>query len=207
MTIAACASIGLFIVGGAIVLTRIKAIPARCAQDHTGTVFRPRPLRGCLLVSVTLLAVASGLFVFDRSTASIDFPSISERQFGKIVALFVISLVALVTLLRGLGRDCGRLTLSPTGLILIDYHGKPVSVEWSDIIEIDDQAPKGRTFQPIVIKTRTRSPMVIQSLSYCDHGAALYWLIRHYWRTPTDRTELANGSALERLRQQNFAMN
>jgi hypothetical protein len=36
------------------------------------------------------------------------------------------------------------------------------------------------------------------------NGAALYWMIRHYWLHPENRIELTDGRALERLRNEDF---
>jgi len=35
--------------------------------------------------------------------------------------------------------------------------------------------------------------------AYAPDGAALFWLIRYYWRHPEARGELTNGTAIERL--------
>ena len=39
---------------------------------------------------------------------------------------------------------------------------------------------------------------------YVPGGVALYWLVRHYWRHPEDRTELVDTRAKERLRDGRF---
>lgn len=44
------------------------------------------------------------------------------------------------------------------------------------------------------------APSVIAGASaYAPDGAALFWLIRYYWRHPEARGELTNGTAIERL--------
>ena len=35
-------------------------------------------------------------------------------------------------------------------------------------------------------------------------GAALYWMVRHYWKRPENRAELTDGRALERLHNEQF---
>ena len=41
-------------------------------------------------------------------------------------------------------------------------------------------------------------------ICYAPNGAALYWMVRHYWKHPEDRAELTDGRALERLRTEQF---
>jgi len=39
---------------------------------------------------------------------------------------------------------------------------------------------------------------------YVPKGVGLYWMVYHYWRHPEDRAELADGRALDRLRDERF---
>lgn len=39
---------------------------------------------------------------------------------------------------------------------------------------------------------------------YLPRGAALYWLVRHYWKHPEDRMELVDDRAAKRLRDGRF---
>ncbi|HJT95768.1 MAG TPA: hypothetical protein VJ777_28145, partial [Mycobacterium sp.] len=101
-------------------------------------------------------------------------------------------------------RRTGYLRLAPHGIESADIrHTRNAS--WDDITDITDEAPKKTSHQPIVFGTRDAKPIVVNNASgYAPNGAALYWMIRHYWKHPENRDELADGRALERLRNEQF---
>ncbi len=203
--IAGAAATGLLAMGGVVVVTRLGVLHARVRVDSVGTVLIPRSVRGVLLFAMAMLVVACGVFLLDHAAVQADFPAISDREFGRVIAVFVVSVLGLVGLLRGLGSELGRLTLSPRGIEYIDYRGRSISVSWNDIDVIDDRAPRGRSFRAIALHPTSGTPVVIYNASlYCEHGAALFWMLQHYWRTPAQRGELTNGVALQRLRAQHF---
>jgi hypothetical protein len=41
---------------------------------------------------------------------------------------------------------------------------------------------------------------------YVPRGAALYWMVRHYWRHSDGRAELTDGRAVDRLREERFEL-
>jgi hypothetical protein len=94
-----------------------------------------------------------------------------------------------------------ELRLSADG---VDYNDRyaPFTLAWHEISDITGFAPKGKTYRPVVFEVHGgRPPAVINNASaWAPDGAALYWLIRHYWRHSADRSELSNGVAIERLR-------
>lgn len=109
-------------------------------------------------------------------------------------------------LLRGRSNGWGYLKLSPEGFEVSNSVTTTASGAWDDVVDVIDQAPKGKTVScPAVMVMTDGEAQTINSLpTYQVNGAALYWAIRHYWLHPENRGELANGRAIERLRAQDF---
>jgi hypothetical protein len=76
---------------------------------------------------------------------------------------------------------------------------------WDDVTDVSDETANKNARQPISILMKDAKPILIQNASgYAPSGAALYWMVRHYWKHPEDRGELTDGHALERLRNEDF---
>ncbi len=204
--IAAAASTSMVVLGAIVVAARLGVPRPQRRQDPDAAVLDLQPIRGAVVFALVLLVVASGLVVFDRSAASADLP-VSDRLYGKLIVVFAVTVLVTLASVPGIGRHVGRLTLSPERISLVDYWGRTRSVSWAEITDIGDQAVKGKTFQPIVIACKDGAPLVINSApAYGRDGAALYWMLRHYWQTPAERLELISGVALQRLTQRRFAV-
>lgn len=203
-TVTATSGLAMALLGAIVVAGRLGVPRPRRRQWADATVLDLQPIRGAVVFALVLFVVASGLVVFDRSAASADLP-VSNRLYGKLIVVFVVSVLVTAASLPGIGRHVGRLTLSPEGISLVDYWGKTRRVAWAEITDIGDQALRGKTFAPIVIARRDGGPLVINSApAYDRNGAALYWMLRHYWQTPAEHLELISGIALERLAQRRF---
>jgi hypothetical protein len=116
------------------------------------------------------------------------------------LTLSAIGLIALIA--RG---GSGYLRVAPHGIENADIvHTRKVS--WDDVIEVTDEAPKTPSRDPIVLVTKNdERPIVVGNASgYAPNGAALYWMIQHYWKHLENRAELTDGRALERLRNEQF---
>jgi hypothetical protein len=189
----------------ALVVTRFKQVPLRGSADMDGTVLRPDPL-GAALTCITFAAVVpSGvLYVIYVPKRVIDIPlSRGEQIFTPILIGFLVAL-AVGGLIAYARRGPGYLLLSPQGFEIREL----VSTKrgsWSEVTDVTDNAPGVKARHPIVILTKDGQPQIIQGASgYAPNGAALYWMIRHYWKHPENRAELADGRALERLRNEQF---
>jgi hypothetical protein len=116
-------------------------------------------------------------------------------------SLLIISLIGLIALLKS--REPGHIRVGFDDIVYADaFHTR--TARWGSIVAITDMADK-RARNPIVLVLENEKPIVISNADrYASSGAALYWMVRHYWRHPEDRTELTDGRALERLRNAHF---
>jgi hypothetical protein len=202
--IAACASGALLVPTCSCVVLRLGRTQVRAHYDSAGTVLRPAPTRAWFGVALVLLIAACALYLIYRGTVGADLPAVTDGRLGLLIVLLVISVVVLAAALWGIGRDIGRLTISPAGIEYVESRGV-TTMRWDDLADIDDKAPTGKAFRPIVFIGKDASTTVIyNSALYGVNSAALYWMLRSYWRTPAARAELADGRALDRLHQQLF---
>ncbi|MCH9728307.1 MAG: hypothetical protein K0U84_01245 [Actinomycetia bacterium] len=204
---AVTAGASVFCFGGCALATvgRFRRVPLRATSDSAGTVLRPEPWVGILLWVTFGAVVSSGvLYLIFAPLDSVDIELSTFRQIRNpqlIGAAVVLAVIGLVAYTR---RGPGHVLLSPEGFEIRDIlHTKGGS--WTDVADITDNAPKPKTRQPIVLVMKDGQQRIIQSADgYAPNGAALYWMVRHYWRHPEDRDELTDGRALERLRTEAF---
>ena len=210
--VAATITGGLAVFSSGAVLTiavgRLRSNTPRVVSDAAGTTFRPDPAAIWLLVIALVGAmVSSAFYVIFVPQGQVDIPFTSpgggRRSLSLMWALLILSVGGLVALV--VRRRSGYLRLAPHGIENADIvHTRNAS--WEDITDITDQAPKKHSYQPIVFGMRDAKPIVVNNASgYASSGAALYWMVRHYWKHPEDRDELSDGRALERLRNEQFA--
>ncbi|MCH9731544.1 MAG: hypothetical protein K0U84_18035, partial [Actinomycetia bacterium] len=77
--------------------------------------------------------------------------------------------------------------------------------EWDDVVDVADHAESRKAQRAVVLRLRDGHEEIISFANiYVPRGVALYWLVRHYWRHPEDRMELADSRAAERLRDGRF---
>jgi len=195
-TLGACAGV---------LVTRFKRVALRGAADQEGTVLRPDPL-GAAVTCVTFAAVVpSGvLYVIYVPQGVVDMPlSRGEQIFTPILIGFLVAL-AVGGLVAYARRGPGHLLLSPQGFEIREL----VSTKrgsWIGVTDVTDDAPEVKARHPIVLVMKDGQPQVIQGASgYAPNGAALYWMVRHYWKHPENRDELTDGRALDRLRAEQF---
>ena len=127
---------------------------------------------------------------------------------GGARAMFLMGSLSLITAI-GLGtlivrREPGYVRLTLDGLVNADVL-RTRTTSWADITDITDTAPTRSPYQPMCVMVKGSKPIVISNLGgYAPSGAALYWMVRHYWKHPERRDELTDGRALERLRTEDF---
>jgi len=181
----------------------------RAESDSEGTLLRPDRLFSTLMIVGFVSVIPSGIvFILYAPTGTLDIPMSRGYQiFSPIVmALAVVTvLVGLVSMLRRGG--IGYLKLTPAGVDIANMVSTK-SVDWNDVVDIKDKTDtKRRTRKAIVFCLQDGSEEIVDGADfYVPRGVALYWMARHYWRHPDDRSELTDGRALERLRDERFAL-
>ena len=196
---ALCAALG-------VVRGRFQPLPLRGRSDSSGTVLLP-DLVGVWLVGIACAAaVPSGLlFVIFVPQGVVDLPmSRAERIFEPILIGMLVFFAAAGLIAMARRRGLGHLRLTPHGFELVDILFTQRG-SWDDVTDVTDEAADKQVRHPIVVVMRDTKPVVIKNASgYAPSGAALYWMIRHYWKHPENRAELIDGRALERLRTEQF---
>jgi len=173
-------------------------------SEPGGTIFRPSRVWVRSIVLSTIAALVSGIiFVCYVPSGRLGIP-FEGLGYSIGVAWLVCWLTYL--LLRGWSKGWGHLKLSPDGFELASVAGPTASGAWDDVLNVIDEAPKGKVSRcPAVMVMKDVPPQVINGLqAYPPDGNTIYWAIRHYWLHPENRGELASGRAVERLWAQEF---
>lgn len=190
----------------AIALVGFGRATARTTSDATGfTVWPDRRFTIIGLVStVPTIASCLPLAVFGPFGV-IDMPD--SRYFRGVLpglagfAVFT-TILSLVTAWRRKG--IGHVKLTPSVVENADVLKIRV-FDWDDVVDVADHAESKKARRAVVLRMRDGHEEIITIADiYLPRGAALYWLVRHYWRHPEDRAELVDGRAAERLRDGRF---
>ncbi|ORA32153.1 hypothetical protein BST13_23570 [Mycobacterium aquaticum] len=178
----------------------------RTTVDSSGTSLRPGRWF-CIFCYVGMVSfIVSGLlFVRFVPTGDLDIPiSRGMRIFSPMLLAsgVVVAILALVSAWRRGG--IGYVKLTPAGIDVANIVATKY-VEWTDIVEISDSTETKRTRKAIVLRLSDDTEEIIDGADiYVPRGTALYWMVRHYWRHPSDRGELTDSRAVDRLRSENF---
>jgi hypothetical protein len=191
---------------GALAATFLMSAEGRSDWSSAGTTVRVHPAV-LWLYAIALLggAISSSLYLWSawRGTGDLPFTGSGDGRVARylMVALLVLSVSGLVAIVRS--REPGYVRLSVSGI----DHGDMLrtrSARWEDIVDVSDTSDK-RAHNPIVFVLRVGNPIVVANADrYGSAGPALYWMARYYWRQPDARSELIDGQALERLREDRF---
>lgn len=189
-----------------------------------GTTFMPdRNVSRLGLVSLALFVATSVIVIVGTwgGRPGIFFDVDLAGQY--VVMAIPAALVATWMLIHAWSRGgIGQVRMTPGGIDHFDVR-RTVIVAWDDIAEISDEVDReiltaweriqamsktvytAPTRKTIVLHLRDgRSRRVDDAELYVPDGAGLYWLVRHYLRNPDDRTELADGRAVDRLADGRF---
>jgi hypothetical protein len=180
----------------------------RVSYDSTGT--KVLPDRTFSILGFTGLAAvipAGVLFVIFVPRGDIDIPMSRGLQIFSPILMGSAVVVAIVGLINAWRRGgMGYLKLTRTGIDNANV-AFTKSIAWDDIADITDSAETKRTRKAIVLCLQDGSEEVIEGADlYVPRGAALYWMVRHYWLRPDDRSELTDGRAVDRLRDGRFEL-
>ncbi len=193
---------------GVVALMRVSVWPPslRASVDTTGTKLRPDIWMGVLLLIGGILAIPSAvLIVIFVPRGEIDLPMSRGMQ----IFLPIVMVCALLVLVPGLikifrRRGAGYIKLTPYQVEYSDVELTRFAV-WKDVDAVVDHVEGKKARKPVVLRQRDGNDLVVEGLDlYVAGGAPLYWMIRHYWLNPDDRTELVDNRALERLKAGRF---
>jgi len=195
----------VLLIAAAAALTALRPNQLQASVDNHGTELTVQWAR-IRWLAVWFAAVIVGLVLFllygaHLSRWAADF---RIRSIGWLTIALTAAVAGLALAIRASRREPPRLRLSTEGIDHRDAAGQ-FTLAWDEITNITGLAPSNKAIRPIVFHHNTTAPSVITGTSaYAPDGAALFWLIRHYWLHPEARTELTNGTAIERLTSKNL---
>lgn len=190
----------------AVLLVRLGCTTAQTTSDTTGfTVWPDRRFSVLALVGLLASIPSCLLFAIAAPMGVIEFANTKATQgiwAGSAAFAAIVAIVGLITAWRRGG--IGHVKLTPAMIENADIvNVKPF--EWDTVIDVVDRAEKQKTRRAVVLKLRDGGEEIINVADiYLPRGAALYWLVRHYWKHPEDRPELVDARAAERLREGRF---
>lgn len=178
----------------------------RAEHASTGTVMLlDSRIAKSLMISLGLVAVSLLASAVSIQIGEFDLVmSRGQAVWFTCIAGFggLFGLVGLYTVWQRGG--VGYVELAPNGIEIANAVQTDFVV-WDEIVEVADSTEEKRTRRAVVLRLREGDEKVIDGADfYVPGGATLYWMIRHYWSHPEDRSELVDGRAMERLRNGQF---
>lgn len=200
--IALCAAVafGIMTIGLIVLFTASNKL--RGSYDESGTTLDAVPAQPWALVMCVALALSGGLYLLFGSQVHDDLPTASSRDAGRLTVLVIISAIGAAFMLRNIIKGRPTLILAPEGIAYSLPGDRTFTIVWDDIVDITSTplTKRGKGTRPIVFECSDGTRQIIASANtWVPGGTGLYWLCRFYLQHPTDRGELVNGVALERL--------
>ncbi len=192
--------------GGALAVTVLVSAKRYADYSGAGTTVRSHPAIarsfGIALVGGAVGSSCYLVFVsFGTTELPLSAPGRDTVNRYLMITLLVLSLTGLFALIKR--RETGYLRLGPDGVESADVL-RNRTARWDDVLDIIDKAHR-QTRNPIVFVVKDAKPVVVPNADrFASSGAALYWMVRHYWKHPENRAELTDGRALERLHNEQF---
>lgn len=177
----------------------------RASHDSTGTKLKPdRTFSALMLVAVGAVIPVGIVFVRYTLTGDLDMFTSRQGRVGALILMTSATTGAVAGLLSAVARGVGYVKLTAKGFDVANI-AFTKSHSWADVVDVADWTETKKTRKAIVFRLRDGSEAIIDGADfYVPKGAGLYWMVRHYWRHPDDRTELVDGRALDRLRDGRF---
>jgi hypothetical protein len=109
----------------------------------------------------------------------------------------VLALIGAFAMIKGYRhRTMGQVRLTAKGFRVYES-GKEFGGKWADVEKVTSAPPRARTrtrserkVKPVVVNMTDGSVLAINGVeSYTPGGAALYWMVRYYFRNPEKRGE------------------
>lgn len=201
-SMAACVAILV----SALFLVHAGRTTLRARGEATGTVFfTDRRFTALMTVGLSFGVMAFLVLAIFAPRGSVDIPMSGGVQiFSPILAWFgaAVGIGGLFSMWRHGG--VGYVKISPAGIDIANAVFTE-AVRWDDVAAVRDSAETRKTRRAVVLELQDGSEKVIDGADfYVPEGTAFYWMVRHYWRHPSDRRELVDGRALERLEHARF---
>lgn len=193
----------------ALLLAAAGKTRTRTSSDATGfTVWPDKRFSMLYLTGLAVISPSALLLAFFIPRGAIDIPMLRGLQIFSPALFMAVAVFAVIGLIRWVRRGgVGYLKFSPAMIEIADVI-KTRAVEWDDIVDVKDhsETKDGKNAgRSVVLCLRDGGEKVIGGLSlYVPTGVPLYWMVRHYWRHPEDRSELMDSRASERLRDGQF---
>ncbi|OCB14102.1 hypothetical protein A5717_11315 [Mycolicibacterium porcinum] len=190
----------------ALLLVGLGRTEARITSDASGFTMWPDRRFSILMVAGVVASIPSTLmFAIFAPSGAIEFANTRGLQTIGSVFAAVVVVIAVVGLIRAWGRGgVGHVKLTPGMVENADIMSTRM-FEWDDVVDVTDHAKSRKVRHAVVLRLRNGREEIISSADiYLPRGAALYWMMRHYWKHPEDRMELADSRAPERLRDGRF---
>lgn len=179
----------------------------RASHGPSGTVLRTdRTFNATILVVLGLFVPLGAFVVVFTLTGDLRMFSGERARLAAMVVMGLAAVTALTGLLMAWRRGgVGYVKLTPTGVEVADIKSTEF-VAWDDIDDVDDHSDVNKkTRKAVVLRRRDGSEKVIDGCDfYVPNGVGLYWMVRHYWRHPSDRSELTDDRSLARLDEGRF---
>jgi hypothetical protein len=178
----------------------------RTGNDATGTkIHADRIFEWSMYLGIASFTVGATLIAIFLPRGMIDL-SVTR---GWRLAAPIVLVPAVIFAVRGLYTaykrgGMGYVKLTPAGLDIANIISNDI-VEWDDVVAIHDHSEDKKTRKAAVLTLKDGEEKIIDGLDfYVPRGAPLFWMVRHYWLHPDDRTELVDGRALDRLKAGRF---
>lgn len=189
------------------IIVRSGKVTARAEVDATGTTIRPdRNVE--VLTEAWVLAgiVGMGLFAIFQPVGKLDIPVPHTMRYY-LPFMSAAGAVMGAPLLWRMAKRGGTkyLRLTPDGFEF-EEGSSSTSGEWAQLKGVTDQAP-GKpppAYSAIVMVMSDGQTPTLAAASFTPGGKALRELVSFYWQHPERRSELTDGEALVRLRNEQF---
>jgi hypothetical protein len=208
--LAAVTAVGVAAFCFGLVMRRLRygRAQVRGRVDGSGTTFLPDKILDLSTQAISIGGfIAMSLIAIFLPTGKLDMPVPSAAAGLTIpfsgAAGAIAALPLVISNLKH--RTTEFLRLTPTGFET--YSGISVTKgQWAEVTSVAESVPGGTTTDPslIVIVMSDGKTASLSAGPFTPNGHALRELVRFYWSHPEHRNELCDGTALTRLRNENF---
>lgn len=191
----------------ALVLVHAGRTSPRLEQSSEGMTLRADRRFGVLVLTGALVGIVAILtFSLLIARGELDTTMPRTLQIGWMVGAAIAVLAVAVASFRAWRRGgIGWVRLTGERIDIANMTSTE-SILWGDVRDVTGHSETQKaTRRAIVLSTSEAGETVLDGADfYYPAGASLFWMVRHYWKHPEDRPELADGRAADRLRDGRF---